>query len=780
MLPLGKQLILFDGGFGSELECRGLGDAVPEELNLTHPTQIREIHRAYAAAGADVITTNSFGLNRIKYRGEYPLAELARAAVENARAAGKEVFFDVGPTGALLRPIGTLTFDEAYEAYAEIARLTSDMVGGYIVETFSDLYELKACVLALKEHSNKPVYATVTFDSTGRTLTGSTPEIVAELLEGLGVDALGVNCSLGPKELAPIVERLLAATELPIMVQPNRGLPKIKDGKTYYDLSAEEFVGQMERFIDMGVAVVGGCCGTTPEFIRRLAPFKGRPVPVRRVEKGTIITSATQFLTIENVKICGERLNPTGKKQLKEALLAEDYGYLAAEAMRQQDAGADLLDLNVGIPKIDEPSVMKRAVAAVQEYVDLPIQIDSSSAQAIEAGVRCYNGIPLINSVNGEEEVMARVFPIAKKYGAVVLGLTMDSGGVPRTAEERFAIAKRIVARAEEYGIPRRKVMIDTLVLTASAEQPLVLETVKALSLVRTLGVKTALGVSNVSFGLPNRPLLNKTFLTMAMTSGLNMPILNPLDGEMTGAVRAYNVLANVDAGAADYIEAYRDFTPAAQATAAVKREGATPAADLYDCVKRGVKADARALTEAELATKPPLVIVNDILVRALEEVGALYEQGKLFLPQLIASAEAAKEAFAVVGSRLEKKEGGKGTVVLATVKGDVHDIGKNIVKVVTESYGFEVIDLGKDTPAERIVEAALRIQPLAVGLSALMTTTVRSMEETIAALKEAGVSAKIFVGGAVLNEETARQIGADYYTANALEFVKTLERLPK
>ncbi len=779
MLPLGKQLILFDGGFGSELERRGLGDAVPEELNLTHPTQIREIHRAYAVAGADVITTNSFGLNRIKYRGEYPLAELARAAVENARAAGKEVFFDVGPTGALLWPIGTLTFDEAYEAYAEIARLTSDMVGGYIVETFSDLYELKACVLALKEHSNKPVYATVTFDSTGRTLTGSTPEIVAELLEGLGVDALGVNCSLGPKELAPIVERLLAATELPIMVQPNRGLPKIKDGKTYYDLSAEEFVGQMERFIDMGVAVVGGCCGTTPEFIRRLAPFKGRPVPVRRVEKGTIVTSATQFLTIENVKICGERLNPTGKKQLKEALLAEDYGYLAAEAMRQQDAGADLLDLNVGIPKIDEPSVMKRAVAAVQEYVDLPIQIDSSSAQAIEAGVRCYNGIPLINSVNGEEEVMARVFPIAKKYGAVVLGLTMDSGGVPRTAEERFAIAKRIVARAEEYGIPRRKVMIDTLVLTASAEQPLVLETVKALSLVRTLGVKTALGVSNVSFGLPNRPLLNKTFLTMAMTCGLNMPILNPLDGEMTGAVKAFGVLAGSDVGAEKYIAAYRDFVPVPAAAAAAKRAPQEEGAEnLYDCVRRGVKQGVREAAERELSAMPPLEVVNSVLVKALEEVGALYEKGTLFLPQLIASAEAAKEAFAVVGEHLPQSAAKKGTVVLATVRGDVHDIGKNIVKVVAQSYGFEVVDLGKDTPKEKIVEAALRIKPLAVGLSALMTTTVVSMEETIRALREAGCTAKIFVGGAVLTEEIAREIGADIYTANALEFVRALESL--
>ena len=780
MLSLGKQLIVFDGGMGSELEARGLGDAVPEELNLTHAETVRAIHRAYAEAGADVITANSFGLNRIKYKGKYPLAQLARAAVENARAAGKEVFFDVGPTGALLAPVGTLTFEEAYEAFAEIARLTSDMVGGYIVETFSDLYELKACVLALKEHSDKPVYATVTFDKTARTLTGSTPEIVAELLEGLGVDALGVNCSLGPKELAPIVKRLLAATVLPVIVQPNRGLPKLKDGKTYYDLSEEAFAAQMQQFIEAGVAVVGGCCGTTPAFIARLAAWKGRKVPSRTLPKGTVICSATQLLAIDGVKICGERLNPTGKKQLKEALLREDYAYLVGEALRQQEAGADLLDLNVGVPKIDEAAVMKRAVSAVQEYVDLPLQIDSSDPAAIEAGVRCYNGVPLINSVNGEEEVMARIFPIAKKYGAVVLGLTMDENGVPRTAEERFAIAERIVRRAEEYGIPRRKVMIDTLVLTASAEQALVKETIRALALVQKLGVKTALGVSNVSFGLPNRPLLNKTFLVMAMANGLNMPILNPLDGEMTGAVRAFGVLSGTDVGAEGYIEAYRGFTPAAPAAAAVPAAKADEggADDLFGCVRRGLKRGVRAAAERELAVRAPLEVVNDVLVKALAEVGDCYEKGTLFLPQLIASAEAAKEAFAVVGEHMEKSAAKKGRVVLATVKGDVHDIGKNIVKVVLESYGFEVIDLGKDTPVERVVEAAERYRPLAVGLSALMTTTVKSMEETIRALRRAGCSAHIFVGGAVLTADIAREIGADYYTANALEFVKVLETL--
>ena len=779
MLPLGKRVIVMDGGFGSELERRNLSGFIPEELNLTHPDDVRAIHRAYAEAGADVITTNTFGLNGVKYKGKYSLASLVRAAADNARV-GKKVFFDVGPTGALLAPVGTLTFDEAYAAFAQVAELADPLVDGYIVETFSDLYELKACILAIREHSRKPIFATVTFDATCRTLTGSTPEIVAELLEGLGVDALGVNCSLGPDELMPAVERLLAATALPVVVQPNRGLPKYVGKKTVYDLGEDEFYAAMERFVQMGVAVIGGCCGTTPQFIRRIAPLKERTLSPRSVQKGTIVTSSTLCVAIEDVKICGERMNPTGKKACKEAILAENYQYLVTEAIRQAEAGADLLDLNVGIPKIDEPAVMRRAVLAVQEYCDLPLQIDSSDARAVEAGVRYYNGVPLINSVNGEEEVMARIFPIAKKYGAVVLGLTMDSRGVPRTAEERFEIARRIVERAREYGIDRRKIMIDTLVLTASAEQSLVLETVRALSMVRTLGVKTALGVSNVSFGLPNRPLLNKTFLTMAMTSGLNMPILNPLDGEMTGAVRAYAVLSGRDVGAQRYIEAYRDVTVSASSTpiSSATTERKSPAVDLYDCVKRGLKGEARAFAEEELSTKQPLEVVNDVLVKALEEVGTLYEAGKLFLPQLIASAEAAKEAFAVVGGKLEKKAGGKGKVVLATVKGDVHDIGKNIVKVVTQSHGFEVVDLGKDTPVEKVVAAALKENPVAIGLSALMTTTVASMEETVRALKAAGVTAKIFVGGAVLTAETAREIGADAYTSSAPEFVKELERL--
>lgn len=769
VLRLGKKVMIFDGGFGSELERLGLS-GIPEELNLTHAAEIKEIHRSYSCA--DFITTNTFGLNRVKYKGKYQIAELAFAAIENARAAGKKVFFDVGPTGAMSEPLGTLSFDEAYRAYAEIAQITSGLVDGYIAETFSDLYELKACVLALKENSDKPVFATMTFDASARTLTGSTPEIVANTLEGLGADALGVNCSSGPKELKNVVARLLSASGVPVIVQPNRGLPKLQNGKTVYDLSAEEYETAIAEFLDMGVSIVGGCCGTTPEFIGRIHKYRGRKVNRPEVKHETVVNSATKLVKIDGVKICGERLNPTGKKKLKEALAAGDFEYLIDEAVKQQESGADLLDLNVGVPKIDEPAVMLEAVKKIQEYCDLPLQIDSSSREAIEKGVRYYNGIPLINSVNGEEAVMDAVFPIAKKYGAVVLGLTMDKNGVPKTAEERFEIAKRIVARAEKYGIPRHKIMIDTLVLTASAEQALVKETVKALTLVRTLGVKTALGVSNVSFGLPNRSLLNKTFLAMAMTAGLNMPIMNPSDGEMVGAVKAFSVLSGEDENSENYIAAYESVS----APTADRKENAV--SSLYDCVKKGVKTQAEELCKKELETKPPMTVVNEILIPALEEVGKAYDNGKLFLPQLVSAAEAAKTAFGAVGEKLPKGAKKRGTVVLATVKGDVHDIGKNIVKVVLESYGFAVVDLGKDVPPEKAVEAYEKHKPLAVGLSALMTTTVIGMEETIEALRAAGCTSKIFVGGAVLNAEVAKEIGADYYTKDALEFVKVLETL--
>lgn len=771
-----RKVVVIDGGFGSELERRGVLAAVPEDLNLTDGETVRSIHRAYAMA--DIITTNSFGLNRIKYRGKFSIKEVAEAAISNARTAGKKVFFDIGPTGGMMQPLGTLTFEEAFEAFSEIAACTKELVDGYIVETFSDLLELKACILALKEQTEKPIFATMTFDQSCRTLNGTTPEIAAALLENLGVDALGVNCSLGPRELKPVVERFLSVSHLPVIVQPNRGIPTFEDGKTVYSLSVEDFMAPMEEFIQMGVSVVGGCCGTTPEFISRLAKFSGKEVEQPEPAFETVVTSSTRRVALKGARICGERLNPTGKKKLKEALLKGDMDYLAREAIAQEEAGAVLLDLNVGVPGLDEPAVMERASAAVSEATDLPLQIDSSDPEAIEAGIRKYSGVPLVNSVNGEGAVMDAIFPLVKKYGAVVLGLTMDQKGVPRTAEERLQIAERILSRAEEYGIPRHRVMIDTLVLTASAEQPLVKETLKALTLVKSLGVQTALGVSNVSFGLPDRPRLNRAFLAAALQAGLTMPIMNPMDGEMAGTVYAFRVLSGEDVGAEDYISRYAGAVSAATAAApAPANTTASAAASLSEAVRRGRKGEARALTQEELKAKAPLDVVNGILIPSLEEVGRLYDRGTLYLPQLIAAAEAAKEAFAVLGEKFKRKGAGRGKVVLATVKGDVHDIGKNICKVVLESYGFEVVDLGKDVPYERVVEAVQRERPLCVGLSALMTTTVPNMRATIEALRAAGCKTPVFAGGAVLNEEIAKEIGADYYTANALELVKTIER---
>ncbi len=779
MREIGKRVMLLDGGMGSELERAGVEFTYPEELNVTHPELIRSIHQSYAAAGAELITANTFGLNRIKYKGERALGELLDAAIANARTAKGQVMLDIGPTGAMLRPLGQVSFDEAYEAFREVVQLTCDRVDGYILETFSDLYELKAAVLAVKENSTRPVFATMTFDRTARTLTGSTPEIMVALLEGLGVDALGINCSLGPAEMEPVVQRLLAAAHIPVILQPNRGLPSLRNGKTEYALGVEEFASCMKKYAEMGVSVIGGCCGTTPEFIKALSPLCGLPVKRPQNPHVTAVTSYSRYLELRDVTVCGERLNPTGKKKIKEALLDRNYDLLVAEGIAQQEAGAELLDVNVGLPKLDEPAVMRELCERLQEYIDLPLQIDSSNREALEAGARYYNGVPLINSVNGERAVLEAVLPIAKKYGAVVLGLTMDEGGIPKTAEERVAIAERIIKAAESYGIPRHRVMIDTLVLTASAEQSLVRETLRALTLVRALGVKTALGVSNVSFGLPNRPLINRTFLSMAMQAGLTMPILNPLDGEMMGAVHAWSVLSGRDVNSEHYIELYQNVTaaPTAAAVGSSGREVAT-ADSLFEAVRRGLKVQSVALTAAELEVRDPMELIDRVLIAALNEVGRDYAAGKLFLPQLIASAEAAKAAFEVITERLPARAVAKETVLLATVKGDVHDIGKNIVKTVLASYGYRVIDLGRDVAPERVVEAWREHRPFAVGLSALMTTTVPSMEATIAALRAAGCRDKIFVGGAVITAELAKEIGADCYTADALEMVRTLERL--
>ena len=779
MLQLDKNILIFDGGMGSELEARGLDMNKGADLNIEAKEDIKAIHKAYSSA--DFITTNTFGVNRLKYHGKYSLKEVIDAAIDNALAAGKNVMFDIGPTGQMLKPIGMLTFDEAYEAFKEVVLLSRDKVDGYILETFSDLYEIKAAILAVKENTDKPCFATMTFDKTGRTLTGSTPEIVVNTLEGLGVDALGCNCGLGPDALGDVIIRMINCSHKPILIQPNRDLPQIKNGKTFYAMEKEEFFRQMGRYVNEGVSIVGGCCGTTPEFIDLLAKYRTNTINKKNNPYKTLVNSSTELVEIDGVICCGERLNPTGKKKLKEMIINGNFDYLVEEAIKQVDNGAKVLDLNLGVPKTDEVTNMKNVVPKIQEYCQAPLQIDSSNKEALEMGCRYYNGIPIINSVNGEEAVMDRVFPIAKKYGACVVGLALDEHGVPKTAEERFEIAKRIIKRASEYGIPKERLIIDTLVLTASSEQPLVQETLKGLTLVRSLGVKTCLGVSNVSFGLPNRGMLNKNFLAMAIFAGLNMPIMNPSDNEMMGTIDATNVLLNRDEGSMTYINKYNNVVIQNTFVSNGPKEEKQQQGELtlFDAVCRGLKNEIKNLTLKELESHDAMYVINDILIKALGKVGDDYSKGTLYLPQLIASAEAAKLAFSVISEKFPKDQSkSKGDIVMCTVKGDVHDIGKNICKVVLESYGYNVIDLGKDTPIEAVLDAYNKYHPIVIGLSALMTTTVIEMENTIKALREIGCKAKIFVGGAVVTKDIAKEINADYYSDDALELVTMIEDL--
>lgn len=767
-----EKVQIFDGGMGSSLEERGVSFNCVEDLNITHEDVIRDIHLGYK--NADYITTNTFGLNKFKYKGNYSLKEVALKAIENARVVSRKVFFDIGPTGLLMEPIGSLNFKDAYEAFKEVVEISKDYVDGYIVETFSDLLEIKACILAVKENSDKPVFATMTFSDNGRTLTGTTPLIMVNTLEGLGVDVLGVNCSLGPKDLMPIVKEIMKYAHIPVIVQPNRGIPKYINGKASYELDHVEYKKYIKMFLDLGVSIVGGCCGTNSDFINAISEYKDLNVIHKNNNYETLVNSRDTVVNFNNIVICGERLNPTGKKKLKEAITQENYDYLIEEAIIQKEHGANVLDLNVGVPLIDEVKVLTTAMKKVSEYVNLPLQIDSSNIEAIENAVREYAGIPIINSVNGDFEVMDKVFTIAKKYGAVVIGLTLDKNGVPQTAKDRFDIAKRIMDKASEYGIKYHKIIIDTLVLTASSNQSLVKETLEALKLVSSLGVKTTLGVSNVSFGLPNRQLLNKTFLGLALNSGLSMPIMNPLDSEMMGIVNAYNVLLNKDINSEKYIECYKDIQNNVNINKDKEEISSIP-----EIIKKGLKniIKDKVITELEKYDNP-LEFIENVLIKSLNEVGVLYEKGVLYLPQLISSSETAKIAFNTVLERIPSSLVEKGTIIIGTVKGDIHDIGKNIVKVVLQSYGYSVVDLGKDVDPEIFVEAYNKYKPIAIGLSALMTTTINSMKVTIEKLRDINVSSKIFVGGAVLTEDIAKKINADYYSKNALEIVSILEKL--
>ena len=823
---IGEKPLLFDGGMGSQLQLRGMKPGeLPEIINLTHPDWVVDIQSAYLAAGSDCILTNTLGTNRFHMEGTgYSIREAIEAAVRNGReailrekqrcaAAGieKECFliFDTGSLGVLLKPSGTLAFEDAYEAFREQIEVAKDLVDGILIETVSDLYEMKAAVLAARETTDLPIFSSMTFAGNEKTLMGATPETAVAVLEAIGADVIGVNCSLGPKEMAPIVRRILAAATRPVIVQPNAGLPVYRDNQTFYNVTVDEFSEYIVEFVKEGAAVVGGCCGTTPEYIRKVKGLlTGVSVGHREVARKTRVTSGSQCVTFgERVMLCGERLNPTGKKKMKEALLGARYDEILLEAIAQEKAGADLLDVNVGLPGLDEPAVMMKVIEKVQEIISLPLQIDSSDPEALERACRIYNGKPLINSVNGKKEVMEAVFPIIKKYGGVVLGLTLDENGIPPLAEDRFAIAERIIRTAAEYGIDKSDVMIDCLVLTASAQQREVAQTLKAVAMVKErLGVHTALGLSNVSFGLPNRPLINKTFLAMAIYAGLDMPIMNPLDEELMSAVDAAAVLTYKDPDSMRYIERHAGDIPggstgagsrpgasvmftsgASRASGASTASGASGKASasaqdmsLQEMVISGLKDAIREKVQSELTSRDALAIIADDLIPGLDEVGRRYESGRLYLPQLILSAETTKAAFAVLKEAFPPKDTDqvKGPILLATVEGDIHDIGKNIVRVILESYGFAVIDLGKDVPPSRVVEAYHTHHPRMIGLSALMTTTVSSMKRTIDDLKTIPDVCPILVGGAVLTQDVADEIHADYYAADAKSAAEIAQRI--
>lgn len=867
----GRAYLLFDGGMGTLVQAAGLHTVheVPDLLNLTHPEAIVAIQRQYVEAGADCITTNTFNTNRLKLANAgATVAEVYAAAAANARVAGAPlVAGDIGPTGALLEPLGTLTFDEAFDIFSEQARAAEaagcDLI---VVETMADLLEAKAAVLAAVESTTLPVFATMTFGEDGRTFLGTTPAIAATTLSALGASAVGLNCSLGPTELAPLVGELAPHDRALVMAQPNAGLPRIQDGETVFDVGPNEFAQAMEAILDAGATVIGGCCGTTPDHIAALrALIDARPLPAvasvsvpahtpvassatavsassassraawgeqsepkglsassvpnLRYRPAFTVTSAQQMVSLPEdearIAVIGERINPTGKKKLKAALQAGDVDYLVAEAAAQQRAGADILDVNVGVPGLDEPALLSQVTRALQATVPLPLQLDSSDPAAIEAAARAYAGRPMVNSVNGKADNLAAVLPVVARYGCTVVGLTLDENGIPPTAEERLAIAERIVTAAEAHGIPREDVAIDCLVMAAATNQDEVREILRAVALVKErLGVRTVLGVSNVSFGLPARPLVNSTFLAAAFGAGLDMPILNPLNARYRDTVATFRILNGQDAGCRAFLEAYANTAdpyevaanPAASSAVASREGGASPAptkgipssypipvtgafadavetvAHLAECVLEGRSAPVAVATERLLETHDGLAVINDVFVPVLDVVGQKYDEGTFFLPQLMASAEAVKAGFDLIRDRARSASASPAptegdahvpadadrAIIVATVQGDIHDIGKNIVKMLLENYGFTVIDLGRDVAPEAIVAAARDTGARLIGLSALMTTTVGAMERTIALVHEQLPGVAVMVGGAVITQEFAEQIGADFYAKDA------------
>lgn len=782
--------ILLDGGMGTMLQAAGLKlGARPEELNITDPALIEGIHGQYAAAGSRIVNANTFGASAHKLAGSaYTLEQVITAGIENCKRAcapyGALTALDVGPLGELLEPSGTLAFEDAVAEYARIVK-AGEAAGADLIffETYTDLYELKAALLAAKENTHLPILASMSFEAGGRTFTGCTVESFAATARGLGADAVGINCSLGPKEIFPMAKRLAEAVpgNFPVFVKPNAGLPRA-DGSGY-DITPQLFALQMKPYRELHLFAAGGCCGTTPEFIKLLNGTFAGCTPGRPAHRmPSVLCTPVDTVTVDGITVVGERINPTGKKRFQQALREGDMNYVLEQAVSQAEAGAQILDVNVGAPGVDEPVLMEQVVKALQSVTSLPLQLDSSNVEALARGLRVYNGKPIVNSTNGEPEKLAAILPLCKKYGAAIVGLAIDEKGIQPKAADRVAIARRITEAALAAGIPREDIYIDCLTLTASAQQEDVLATVQALEACKKeLGVRTVLGVSNISFGLPCRTYLNTTFLTMAMYAGLDLAIMNPSSEEMMAAVYAYNVLTNRDKQSTKYIERFADRVPAstALAQAAKAAPAASPAeaeltgpyAALMKAVEKGLKGDAAAHTRALLAEKQPLEVVDEALIPALDIVGAKYEKGTLFLPQLLQAASAAQSAFEEIKTAIAQKGEGsasKGRIVLATVKGDVHDIGKNIVRVILENYGFEVLDLGRDVPVETVVDTVREKDVHLVGLSALMTTTLKSMEETIAALHAAKLDCKIMVGGAVLTPEYAEKIGADWYAKDA------------
>ena len=766
------KIILLDGAFGTQLQKRGLeGGAIPERLNVENPQLVYDICKEYVDSGSDIVYTNTFGANSKKLKDSKEVSELIKAGVKIARQAagesGKLVALDIGPSGALIEPLGTMTFDEAYELFKEQVIAGKDGADIVVIETMSDLYELKAALLAVKENCDLPVMASMTFDESGRTFTGCSVEAFA-ITASAWADALGINCSLGPEQLLPIMQRLVDNTDLPVFIKANAGLP---DSEMNYSVSAEEFASIYEKYIDMGVGILGGCCGTTPEYIAKLDELrKSKKIGKRDRKYRTAVCSSTKVVYIDGVKVIGERINPTGKKAMKQALMDRDFDYIANQTIEQVEAGAEILDVNAGLPQIDEKQMLTEMVKYIQSLTDAPLQIDCGKPEAIESALRYYNGKAIVNSVNAEEKSLDSILPIVAKYGASVVGLTIDEKGIPKTVEERVRLAEKIIERAKSYGIREEDVYIDCLTLTVSAEPDQALNTLKAIEILKSkYDIKTVLGVSNISFGLPARQIINTAFLTMAMRAGLDLPILNPNIPENMQAVDAFNVLTCKDKNCMAYTAKYADYA----GTQIIKKDtansqGASGDKDIFYCIEKGLDR-ASALTAELLKTHDALGVIDDYLIPALNRVGDNYEKGKIFLPQLIASADCAKACFDVVKKNLPAGTNTeKGKIVLATVKGDVHDIGKNIVKTVLENYGYRIIDLGKNVPPMVVVDAVRDNDIKLCGLSALMTTTVENMQETVRLLKEHCPYCKVMVGGAVLTEEYAKQIGADKYCKDA------------